>query len=242
MNGTGPRYLPNKEIQGMYQISPQTLRAWANSGKIECRKTPGGKRLYDIGSIRELLGEPALSVADVVDARARIVYARVSSQHQKEDLRRQVEELHTAYPTHEIIQEIASGLNFKRRGLLGLLGRIEQGEISEVVVAHKDRLARFGFDLLEWIFKSHDVNFVVHHEVDDREDTGELSEDLLAVTTFFVARQNGRRSAKNRAVKASERHGEEPTGFRQKRAGTYKQGEGCSIEEISKGEPISYQG
>jgi putative resolvase len=190
-------YIPAKEITYNYGVSRQTLRMWANNGKIRYKQTPGGKRFYSREHVRELFGEPPTK--DINKDKHRYIYARVSSSHQKQDLERQIKSLQEEYPEHSIISDIGSGLNWKRKGLLNLLERVEEGNVEEVVVAHKDRLARFGCELIEWIFKTNSVRFVVQCRGDDFEELSELSDDLLAVTTFFVARQNGRRSASNRA-------------------------------------------
>ena len=128
-----------------------------------------------------------------------ICYARVSSDHQKEDLGRQIKLLQDSYPESEIIKDIGSGLNFKRKGLEALLEQISSKNVRQVVVTFKDRMCRFGFELIEWIFKKYNVEFVVLNKLSNiKEDifgTSELAEDLIAITTIFVARNNGKRSA-----------------------------------------------
>jgi len=127
-----------------------------------------------------------------------IIYARVSSVHQQEDLQRQIQDLRTAYPNHTVLSDVGSGLNFKRKGLQTLLERVLRGVVQEVVVMHKDRLCRYGVELLEFVFKETGTKFVVHGQDEEANDTRELADDLLAITTVFVARHNGRRSAANR--------------------------------------------
>jgi predicted site-specific integrase-resolvase len=162
---------------------------------------------------RQLLGdEPELDDAPAV-ATQRILYARVSSAKQRVsgDLQRQVDALVAAYPDHTcVVTDVASGLNFKRKGLLAILDRVHAGVVHEVVVAHRDRLCRFGIELLEHFFKQNRVRLVVHDHVhrdagdsiEPPDRTAELAEDLIAITTVFVARHHGHRSAENRRERA----------------------------------------
>ena len=105
------------------------------------------------------------------------------------------------FPNHDkLFVDVASGLNFKRKGLLSLLDLVEAGSVSQVVVSYKDRLARFGTDLIERTIKKHGatLHMVSHAEdpgIHALDDSKELADDLLAVCNFFVARNNGRRAA-----------------------------------------------
>ena len=162
------------------------------------RRSANGKRLYHMPSLRKLFAEDQRQAKE--SDRKGVIYARVSSSHQKEagDLQRQVEDLQTSYPGHDIIRDVGSGLNFKRPGLQALLERVHSGTVSEVVVRHKDRLCRYGLELLEWIFKKAGTKLVVLSHEQEASSTKELADDLLAITTVFVARHNGQRSAENR--------------------------------------------
>jgi len=134
------------------------------------------------------------------------IYARVSSAKQRGDLERQIEDLQKAYPDHTVLRDIASGVNFKRKGLQTLLGHVLSGLVSEVVVMHRDRLARIGCDLLEFIFTKVGTKLVVHgNDADAGGDKHDLAGDLFAVTTLFVASYNGRRAAENRKRRREEK-------------------------------------
>jgi excisionase family DNA binding protein len=122
-------------------VSTKTLERWLEQGKIKAFITPGGQRRYDLKSV----------VDSESRTRATILYARVSSRAQKPDLISQVDFLQSRYPGCECIQDIGSGLNYKRKGFLALLERVLSGDVGLVVIAHKDRLCRFGFDLVSWI-------------------------------------------------------------------------------------------
>jgi predicted site-specific integrase-resolvase len=105
----------------------------------------------------------------------------------------------------ELVSDTGSGLNFKRKGFKTLLDAVVDGLAEEVVVMHRDRLCRFGADLLDSIFAKTGTKLVVHCSPDGPEDDSrELADDLLAVTTVFVARHNGRRSADNRRRRSRE--------------------------------------
>ena len=195
-------YVPARVIRKRYSLSYSCLRNWALKGKVDYRQTPGGVRLYSEDDIKNVFKGPT----EDTNEKENIIYARVSSSHQKEDLERQVQDLHSKYPNHRIIKDIGSGLNFERKGLQTLLDLIFNGSIKEIVVAYKDRLCRFGFELFEALCRRFEVRLVVLN----REKTGserELSEDLLAIINFFVARNNGRRAGQNRKRRrANEEH------------------------------------
>jgi predicted site-specific integrase-resolvase len=184
-------FVTASKVRKTYSIARSTLRKWAIDGKLEYRQLPGGKRLYKESDLARLIGE--------YDGKQKenIIYARVSSTHQKEDLSRQVSDLEHCYPNYSVITDIASGLNFKRKGLLKILDLIFKRSVSVLVVAHRDRLCRFGFELFESICRSHEVQLVVHSKESGSQHP-ELAEDLFAVVNFFVAKNNGRRSGINR--------------------------------------------
>jgi predicted site-specific integrase-resolvase len=170
------------------------LRQWTDQGKIESIRTSAtnGKRLYNIHSLQQHLGVQSHQ-ADT--EKKSFVYARVSSSHQKEDLQRQIQDLSAAYPTHQVVQDIGSGLNFKRKGLQTLLDQVLKGMVKTIVVAYKDRLCRYGIELLELIFKRFGTQLVVYSKTDTiRSET--TADDLLAIANIFVARQKSARKQK----------------------------------------------
>jgi predicted site-specific integrase-resolvase len=126
-------YQSANKIKEMYDVSTETLRRWADSGRISIVRTPGGKRLYSISDIRGIFGDNQTRPTQ----KAKICYARVSSEHQRGDLERQIANLRQHYPEYEIVSDIGSGLNWKRRGFVALLERIHAGGIEEVVVTRK---------------------------------------------------------------------------------------------------------
>jgi hypothetical protein len=108
-------------------------------------------------------------------------------------MERQVAHMQEKYPEHHIIKDVGSGINWKRKGLITILQGTFQGRIKEVVVAHRDRLTRFGYELLDYIFKYHRVKLVVLDEGIYKSPEQELAEDLLAITHIFSCRQMGKR-------------------------------------------------
>jgi putative resolvase len=166
-------YLTTKKVCEVLGVQPQTLRAWDKEGKIKTIRTPGNTRLYDISSL--------------TSGSCKVIYARVSSRGQKDDLEAQIAYLRNRCPNHELIQDIGSGFNFKRKGLNTLLERILSGDVSEIVVTHKDRLCRFGFELIESIARKFNCKIVV---LDDSQlsPQSEMVKDLLSIVHVFSCR------------------------------------------------------
>ncbi|CAN0517844.1 unnamed protein product, partial [Ectocarpus sp. 8 AP-2014] len=131
--------------------------------------------------------------------RRRIAYCRVSSSKQKDDLGRQVQSFQETHPEHEIVKDIGSGINFKRKGLLRVVDAILQGHVEEIVIAHRDRLCRFAFDFLEWICKRGNTRIVVQDKV-IRSSEQELTEDLVAIIHVFSCKLHGSRRYKNKGT------------------------------------------
>ena len=211
MDGSDGKYISSAHIRGTFGVSNSTLRKWADSGRLTVvRSGPGGKRYYKQDDVEKLFEGYRPKTDDAKEAAAErgkrvgICYARVSSGKQKDDLERQVAGLKEKYPTYEVVTDVASGINWKRRGLLSVLDRAMSGGVSELVVAHRDRLCRFAFDLLEHVFRRAGCRVVVLYKSDagtggdgDGPDA-ELRDDLLAIVTVFVASNNGKRAAAHR--------------------------------------------
>lgn len=173
-------WVKGSEAAKELNLCQTTLRKMANEGKIETIRV-NGKRRYNLkGFLNEQKG------------REKICYARVSSSKQKDDLERQKEYLFSKFPSHEIITDIGSGINFKRKGFITLLERVLSGYVEEIVVAHKDRLCRFGFDLVAWLCSKFSTKLVVLDE-SKCSPQEELTKDLLSIITIFSCRVNGLR-------------------------------------------------
>ena len=183
-------YTP-KQASEMLGVTVETLRRWDKEGKISTVRTAGGTRLYNISHL----------VSDMARKQSTVLYCRVSSPKQKEDLSRQVEYMQKIYPNCEVVKDVGSGINFKRKGLNALLERSLSGEQLTVVVAYKDRLARFGYELLERIIKRNGGQIVVLNEV-KLSPTEELTQDLLAILHVFSRRLCGLRNYRKELQKS----------------------------------------
>ena len=165
----------------MLGLHPQTLRRYADQGKIPHYRNSAGQRLYDVDAY--LRGAAKSTI---------VCYCRISSAKQRADLSRQVAHMRERYPDAEIISDVGGGLNWKRRGLLSILERLHQGDKLQVVVAHRDRLARFGSELIEWLAQQNGGAVVVLDQSDASPES-ELTEDLLAILHTFSCRMHGLR-------------------------------------------------
>ena len=175
------------EAAEILNVHPQTLRRWEKEGKIEPVRI-NGQRKYNMSDIQRLKsGDDEPSVE-----RISIIYCRVSSRKQEEDLERQVKFMQKIYPNDEVVTDIGSGINFKRPGLQTLLQRLCKGEISRISCSYKDRLARVGYDLLKQIASIFGCEIVVVNNIETSPEE-ELVEDLIAITTSFSARMHGLR-------------------------------------------------
>lgn len=183
------QYVKTKKAQEILKVDANTLRRWANSNKIDTIRSPGGNRLYNISSLQR---NNFKEQTNEVEKRVKYCYCRVSTIGQKSDLEKQIKFMSEQFPSHKIITDVGSGINFKRKGLKTLLERTFKGDVEEVVVAYKDRLCRFGFDLLDWVFSTHDVKLLVlNSETSDPET--ELTRDLMSIIHVFSCKLNGRR-------------------------------------------------
>ncbi len=180
-------------------VSQETLRRWEAAGKIEVERTPNGHRRYDLTKLYGLAPRPPAS------SRPTLAYARVSSHDQKEDLIRQVSLLETFCAangwTYEVIQDLGSGLNYQKKGLQQLIKRICSGEVGRLVLTHKDRLLRFGAELVFSLCEVYHTEVVVINQGEGPVSfEEELAQDVLEIITVFSARLYGSRSHKNRKL------------------------------------------
>ena len=170
------------------QLNPNTLRKWDREGKIRCVRLSNNFRRVPESEINRILG--------VKNNRTSFIYARVSSHDQKADLDRQIQKLQTVFPESHVVSDIRSGMKFNRKGFIELLELVEKDKVSAIYVTHKDRLARFGFDLVEKVCNIHGTEIV---EIDGEEILSaneELTKDLISIITSFSARLYGLRSHK----------------------------------------------
>ena len=174
-------YLPSRKAAERLGLHPQTLRRYAAQGRIPFYRNSGGQRLYDVDAFLRGKANPET-----------VCYCRVSSPKQRGDLQRQVAHMRELYPDAQVVTDVAGGLNWKRQGLLAILERLHRGDKLTLVVAHRDRLARFGFELIQWLVEQNGGSVLVLNQP-DASPGSELTEDLLAILDSFSCRMHGLR-------------------------------------------------
>ncbi len=200
------RLLSIKQAANQLGVSVSTLRRWDETGVLVAQRTPKGHRRYDLSKIN-----PNLTRNKVEQQRKTIAYARVSSHDQKSDLQRQIEilELYCSAQgwSFEVISDLGSGMNYHKKGLKRLLDDILDNKIDRLVLTHKDRLLRFGAELVFALCEACQVEVVIINQGENLSFEEELAQDVLEIITVFSARLYGSPSKKNKklieAVKAS---------------------------------------
>ena len=200
------RLLSIKQAANQLGVSVSTLRRWDETGVLVAQRTPKGHRRYDLSKIN-----PNLTRNKVEQQRKTIAYARVSSHDQKSDLQRQIEilELYCSSQgwSFEVISDLGSGMNYHKKGLKRLLDDILDNKIDRLVLTHKDRLLRFGAELVFALCEARQVEVVIINQGENLSFEEELAQDVLEIITVFSARLYGSPSKKNKklieAVKAS---------------------------------------
>ena len=180
-------------------VKPITLRRWEKAGRITAERTPSGHRRYDLSSLHGLT--PRVSNTT---ARPTIAYARVSSHDQKSDLVRQVGLLESFCAangwTYEVIQDLGSGLNYNKKGLQILIKRLCKGDVGRLVITHKDRLLRFGSELVFSLCEAFECEVVIINQGEPVSFEEELTQDVLEIITVFSARLYDSRSHKTQKL------------------------------------------
>ena len=182
-------------------VSTKTLRRWADSGKIKFERSPTGQRRFKLADIKRITPRDLKQL----DERITINYARVSSHDQKDDLTRQAQVLEAFSSVNgwqfETIQDLGSGLNYNKKGLQKLLKRIMQGDVGRLVLTHKDRLLRFGAELVFAMCAEFETEVVIINKTNEEVTfEQELVQDMIELITVFSARLYGSRSKKNKKL------------------------------------------
>ncbi len=180
----------------MLGVSRDTLRRWERTGKIQPERTCKGHRRYDKNKL--------LGLKPIASHQRTLAYARVSSQDQKEDLRRQVQVLESFCAargwTYEVIEDLGSGLNYRKKGLVKLIQAVCLKKCERLVITHKDRLLRFGSELIFALCEQFDIEVVIVNKGEAIRFEEELVQDVLEIITVFSARLYGARSRKNKTL------------------------------------------
>lgn len=183
-----------QEAADLLGVTPKTLRLWESEGKIKSIRTEGGHRRYQVA---ELLGNQT-------DGSLTVAYARVSSHDQKEDLQRQMVVLESYCASKgysfEVISDLGSGLNYKKKGLIKLIKLLCSHQVERLVLTHKDRLLRFGSELIFSLCEIFGCEVVIINRSEDSTFEEDLAHDVLEIITVFSARLYGSRSHKNKKI------------------------------------------
>jgi predicted site-specific integrase-resolvase len=181
-------------------VSTDTLRRWDKSGKLVADRTVAGHRRYDLDQLLRIQNKKQLP-----SARITICYARVSTSEQKADLERQVNLLQSFCEAKgwqpQVIQDLGSGLNNNKRGLRELIKLVLAGSVERIVVSHKDRLLRFGAEIIFQICEAFNTQVIIITRNDEKiAFEEELAQDVLEIITVFSAKLYGSRSKKNKII------------------------------------------
>ena len=180
-------------------VSKSTMRRWEEEGRLKPERTPGGHRRYRSEDLGQMVHHPMPTAGRVT-----IAYARVSSHDQTADLEREAILLsefctRNGWP-HEVIRDRGSGLNYHKKGLRALLQRIMRNDVERLVIAHKDRLLRFGAELVFAICEEFQTEVVIVNKTEAMSYEEDLTQDVLEIITVFSARLYGARSPKNKKL------------------------------------------
>jgi excisionase family DNA binding protein len=183
-----------KEASKLLGVSTKTLRLWEKNGKIISFKTEGGHRRYNVSDLLKSKSDKSLTIG----------YARVSSNDQKEDLKRQELVLESYCASKgfefEIISDLGSGLNYKKKGLIRLIKLICSEQVDRIVLTHKDRLLRFGSELIFTLCEHFGVEIIIINRSEDSTFEEDLAKDVMDIVMVFSARMYGSRSHKNKQI------------------------------------------
>jgi putative resolvase len=182
-------------------VSVKTLQRWDREGRLKAKRTLSGRRYYDEADLATALNLPQRSAI-----RRTVAYCRVSSPAQRPDLQNQRAALESYAVSKQLvvdewIMEIGGGLNFERKRFLRLVDAIVKGEVSRLLIAHQDRLARFGFALLKHLCQTHHTELVVMN-TETLSPEQELVQDLMSIVHCFSSRLYGLRNSRKALEKA----------------------------------------
>ena len=195
------KYLTISKAAPLLGVSASTLRRWERCGKIKPERTNGNQRRYKLSQLQ--LQQDASKRPNHGNKKT-ILYARVSSHDQKADLERQKQILELYAAAHgweyEIISDLGSGMNYNKRGLKNLLNMILNTEINRLILTHKDRLLRFGAELIFSLCEAKEIEVIIINKGNESNFEEELAKDVLEIITVFSAKLYGSSSRKNKKL------------------------------------------
>jgi predicted site-specific integrase-resolvase len=204
------KYITGKDASEKLGVHQRTLYQWDKKGWIDTIRTDGNKRLYNVEKyIREKKCnneeecKKNLENIDKIEGKIKISYVRVSTQGQKEDLERQKKQMKEQYPEHIMIEDIGSGINLNKRGIRKIINLAIEGRIGELVIAYKDRLTRFGYELIEDLITTYSKGkIIIINKKEELKPEEELAFDVIQIMNVFTAKMNGlRKYNKNKKEK-----------------------------------------
>jgi putative resolvase len=188
-----------KQFGSLIGRTTKTLQKWDRDGILKAHRSITNRRYYTHDQYLEVIGRKV-----VAKNKKLITYCRVSSTGQKNDLVSQRKAVETfclakGKEIHEKLEDIGSGLSYKRKNFVKLMEMVEQGEVSEIVIAHKDRLVRFGFEWFDKFCRDHGVKIIVMN-ADSLSPEEEMTKDLLSIIHCFSSRLYGLRKYKKKII------------------------------------------
>jgi excisionase family DNA binding protein len=180
----------------------KTLQKWDREGTLKSTRTPTNRRVYTQEQLDSFLG---LRSRKVLPTR-QMAYCRVSSTAQRNDLKNQRSTLEDfcllkGFSNVEFVEEIGGGLNFKRKSFLDIMDAVDRRDVKTLIVAHKDRLTRFGFDWFERFCSKHGCELLVLNQEKLSPET-EMVQDLMTIVHCFSSRLYGLRNYKKKIKEA----------------------------------------
>ncbi len=183
------------QASSLLGVSVVTLRRWNKLGKLNSFRTFGNHRRFNLNDILDIIN-PSKN-------KLHVAYARVSSHDQKKDLDTQIKRLELFIDKNEhkmLISDLGSGLNYKKNGLKKLINLITSSQIHTLYLTHKDRLLRFGSELIFSLCHTFGTKVVIVDAVISSTFEQELAQDVIELMTVFSAKLYGKRSHKNKKV------------------------------------------
>ncbi|GAA7946509.1 IS607-like element ISSto13 family transposase [Helicobacter pylori] len=186
--------MKSKEVLKILKISRVTLWKYVKSGKIRVKQEPNGYYIYNDSDVYSLAG--------IEDGRLNVVYARVSTQKQKQDLHNQIENCISfinakGISVDSIYSDIKSGMSLDRKGFMELLNAVMAFKIKAVYISYKDRLARLSYELVEKLFSDYGTKIVIINQCESISLEQELFEDIMqTIHSFSMKMYSKRRIAK----------------------------------------------
>ena len=193
--------MKSSKVKQILNVTQQTLSNYVAKGILHPVKLSRTHYEYDEDEVYALLGK------NKDNDRISVTYARVSLPKQKDDLERQIERLYSyaisnGYNVSEQLSDIKSGMEFeKRKDFMKLLNMVCENRVKTVIVENKDRLVRFGFNLLKEVFRLHGTEIVVMSDIPNKSYEQELTDDLISIIHYYSMKSYSNRRKLNNAEK-----------------------------------------